>query len=233
MIKIARIFSIWGLLFLFLGTYTHAQKINQLNAKGQRTGVWKKYYENGKIRYKGQFKEGKEIGIFKFYDITSSEHPTIIKEFSEAHDTARVTFYTLKGQLKTKGKMLGKLRIGKWFYYFLNKKIMSEENYTNGKLNGVFKNYYPNGKVTEETYYANGVKHGTSKLYTEKGTILEDVTYKEGKLHGEGKYYDLKGALKEKGNYKNGKKDGDWEFYIDGQISKKKKKEKLSEFNQN
>lgn len=232
MIKINRIFSISFLLTLFLGANTYAQKINQFNAKGERTGIWKKNYENGKIRYQGQFKNGKEIGTFKFYEITSSTQPTIIKEYSETNDTALVKFYSIEGKLKTRGKMVGKNREGKWLYYFPDGKIISEENYVGGKLNGVLKNYYPNGKLTEETHYVNGLKQGTSKVYTEDGTLIEDVNYADDKLHGECKYYNLKGELKEKGKYKMGIKDGKWEFYMNGKLAKKKK-EKLSDFKDN
>ncbi|CAM1371242.1 toxin-antitoxin system YwqK family antitoxin [Tenacibaculum xiamenense] len=229
MIKINRIFSISLLLLLFLGNFTFGQKINQFDNNGKRTGTWKKNYKNGNIRYQGQFIGGKEVGVFKFYELTSPTQPTIIKEFSRSNDTAKVKFYSSNGKLKSQGKMLRKHRIGKWLYYFPNGDVMSEENYTNGELHGVLKNYYPNRKLTEETHYSNGKKHGTSKIYSETGSILEEVNYKNGNLDGEGKYYDLKGALKEKGMYKDGKRHGKWEFYIDGQVSKKKK-EKLSEF---
>jgi len=59
----------------------YSQKTNQYNHNNKRTGVWKKYYPNKRVRYVGQFKNGREIGVFKFYDITSSKHPTIIKTF--------------------------------------------------------------------------------------------------------------------------------------------------------
>lgn len=230
MINIKRIFSITILLGMFFMVNMNAQKTNQFNKKGNRTGVWKKFYKNGKIRYQGEFKDGKEIGVFKFYSITSSTQPTIIKEFSLVNDLADVKFCTITGKLKSKGKMKGKNREGIWLYYFPDgKKIISEENYINGKLDGVLKNYYTNGKPTEETYYSQGKKHGTSKVYTEDGILIEDVSYEYGKLNGEGKYYDMKGNIKEKGNYKNGKRDGKWEFYMDGEIVSKKKKNKLSE----
>lgn len=232
MIKINRIFTISFLISLFLGINVYAQKVNQLDANGKRTGTWKKEYENGNIRYVGQFKNGKEIGTFKFYDITSSSQPTIIKEFSDLDGTALVKFYTLDGKIKSRGKMRGRNRIGKWLYYFPTGKVISEENYKEGKLDGVLKTYYENGKLTEETYYLNGLKHGASKVYTEEGILLEDVQYVEGKLHGEAKYYDLKGQLKEKGRYNKGKREGKWEFYMDGQLAKKKKT-KLSEFKSN
>ncbi len=212
---------------MFFVFSTKAQKINQFDANGKRTGIWKKFYDNNKIRYAGQFKDGKEIGIFKFYSPSSALQPIIVKVYSG--DFALVKFYNELGKLKTEGKMKGKNRVGKWTYYFTNGKIFSEEEYINGKLDGVLKNYYSNGKITLECLYKNGKKNGYSKTYTDTGVLIEEVSYLNGKLDGEGKYYDLKGELKEKGRYKEGKRDGKWEFYMDGEIVTKKKRTKLSE----
>ena len=222
MLNIKRIFSTAFLLSVFFTTSIQAQKLNQFDANGKRTGVWKKFYDNGKIRYSGEFKNGKEIGVFKFYKITSSSQPVIVKKYT--NDTASVKFYNELGRLKSEGKMIGKNRIGKWIYYFSNGKLFSEEEYKEGKLHGVVKNYYPNGNVTQETTYLNGQKHGVSKTFSDTKILIEDVVYFEGKLHGDCKYYDLKGNIKEKGAYENGKRIGKWEFYIDGEIVDRKKR---------
>jgi len=227
MIKIKSFLQFLLLYILFLGaTTSFAQKINQFDADNQRQGVWKKYYSNGRIRYTGEFNHGKEIGTFKFFDITHSDFPMVVKKFKPNTDTASVFFYTKKGKLRSKGKMIGKKRIGKWIYYFENGALFSEESYIDGKLEGVLKNYYKNKKVLEETHYKNGLKHGISKTYSDKGILLEEVYYAFGKENGEAKYYDLKGNLKEKGIYKNGKRVGKWEYYIDGEIVSNKEKKK-------
>ncbi|SNR15489.1 toxin-antitoxin system YwqK family antitoxin [Tenacibaculum jejuense] len=209
--------------FVFTMLFTlvsSAQKINQVDANGKRTGLWRKNYENGDVRYKGQFKSGKEVGMFSFYDRGAS-YPSIVKVFSEKSDTASVKFYN-KSRVKTKGKMVGRKRVGKWIYYFSDgKTIFSEEHYMDGKLHGILKNYYINGRVTEISEYKNGKRNGSSKIYTEDGVLIEHVNYVNGNLEGEGKYYDLKGIIKEKGMYKEGKRIGKWEFYIDGELSKK------------
>ena len=222
MLIIKRIFFTTLLLSVFFTISIQAQKLNQFDAYGKRTGVWKKFYDNGKIRYSGEFRNGKEIGVFKFYKITSSSQPVIEKKYT--NDTASVKFYNELGRLKSEGKMIGKNRIGKWFYYFSNGKLFSEEEYKEGKLHGVVKNYYPNGNVTQAIKYVNGQKHGVSKTFSDTKILIEDVVYFEDKLHGNCKYYDLKGNIKEKGAYENGKRIGKWEFYIDGEIVDRKKR---------
>tara|TARA_B110000090_G_scaffold110126_1_gene123338 strand:- start:2532 stop:3026 length:495 start_codon:yes stop_codon:yes gene_type:complete len=147
--------------------------------------LWKKYYPNKRIRYQGTFKNGKEVGVFKFYDITSSKFPTGIKKYTAANDTVFVAFYSLKGILQSKGRMLFRKREGKWVYYFANGNVLSKENYTNGKLNGTVINYYPKGNLAEQTDYKNGLKHGISQKYSSKDLLMVEVYYKEGKLTGE------------------------------------------------
>lgn len=226
MINIKRIFSTTVLLSTFFIATTQAQKINQFDANGKRDGVWKKYYDENKndIRYSGEFKNGKEVGMFKFYERNSYGVPSITKNFLTKSDSAFVQFLTPKGKVKTKGWSIGKKRVGKWTYFFTDGKLFSEEEYVDGELHGVVKNYYRNGNLTEETNYKNGKKNGLSKIFTEAGILIEEVLYVDGKLDGEGKYYDLKGNLKEKGMYKNGKRDGKWQFYMDGEVVTDKRK---------
>lgn len=220
MIKETKLVVLSFVITILFFTTVSAQKLNQLNANGKRTGIWQKNYDNGDIRYKGQFKNGKEVGTFSFYK-EGSPYPVIVKVFSAVSDTATVKFYS-KSRVKTKGKMIGKKRIGKWIYYFSDgKRLFSEENYADGKLNGLLKNYYSNGKLTEVSEYKNGKKHGNSKIYTEDGILIEDVNYVTGVLSGEAKYFDLKGVIKEKGLYENGNRKGKWEYYIDGEVSEK------------
>ena len=210
-----------------------AQKINQLNEYNKRTGVWKKYHSNNRIRYIGTFVNGKEVGTFKYYDITTSKHPTIIKDFSTNSDSAKVRYYNLNGKLRTFGSMFGRKRVGKWTYYFPNGNLFSEEFYENGKLEGELKNYYENGKVLEITQYENGMKNGFSKKFSDQGILIEEVHYLNDVLHGKGKYFELNGNLKEEGIYKNGLRHGQWQFYIEGKISTEKEKKKANKFDKN
>lgn len=208
----------------------NAQKINQFDTNKKRTGVWKKYHTNKRIRYSGQFKDGKEIGVFKFYDMTTSKHPTIIKKFNEQNDSVFVQFYTIKPRLQSEGFMIRKNREGKWKYFFADGKILSEENYKNGLLDGELINFYPSGKVAEKSFYKNGLKNGVSEKFTSAGILIESVEYINDKENGKAKYFDLKGNLKESGIYKKGKRVGKWEFYLDGEIVSEKEATKKKTF---
>lgn len=225
MINIKRLFFVSAFIAVFfIATNSSAQEINQFDSNKKRTGVWKKYYSNKRIRYIGEFKNGKEIGTFKFYDITTSDYPVATKRFYNDSDSVEVKHFFLDGKLNSLGMMYGKDRVGKWVYYYKDGKILSEEFYVDGKLSGNVKIFYKNGKLTENTEYKNGLKHGVSKKYTDKEVLIEELTFVNGKANGIAKYYEVNGSLKEKGVYEDGKRVGKWEFYIEGEIVSDKEK---------
>lgn len=213
--KIILIFFSWC---IFFPIYGNAQeKINQLDAKGRKTGIWKKYHNNNRIRYEGQFEADKEIGVFKYYSILSSDHPIIIKTFSKDSDIAEVVYYKEDGIKESEGKMKGKNRIGKWLYYYPDGKIlMIEENYEDGVLNGNYTSYFKNSKVSEQLTYKNGKLNGNIKRFADNGTLLEDLNYVNDVLNGPANYYNVDGKLIYTGVYENDERVGDWKYYNDG-----------------
>ena len=206
--------------FMNLGMVYAQADINQTDADGNRHGVWRKYYNNDRIRYAGTFEHGKEVGVFKYFSASNSDNPIIIKEYKSNSELADVSFFTPGGALESKGLMKGKEREGKWLYYHADgKSIMSEENYVNGKLDGAYKTYYLSGELTEEATYKNGLLHGNYKKYAIKGFMYQDFNYSKGKLNGMATYYSRKtGDLIKKGPFKDDLRVGTWENYVDGEL---------------
>ncbi len=195
-------------------------EINQVDAQGERHGIWKKHYpKSDQLRYEGKFEHGKEVGEFKFYCEDCKDKPNAIKVFNKKNDIAEVKYFTAKGKLVSEGQMDGKDRFGDWIYYHNNSKvIMTRENYVNGKLNGKIVTYYPDGKITEEIEYKNGVKDGENNYYSPTGVLLKKLIYKNEELDGLVIYYDAHGNVLIEGNYKEGKKHGLWKYYKDGKM---------------
>jgi antitoxin component YwqK of YwqJK toxin-antitoxin module len=217
--KLSKVLS--GILMLMVamsGFLLSAQdKINAFDANGERTGVWKKYYNNNRIRYQGQFESGKEVGVFKFYSAGNSDHPIAIKEYKANSSIVKVKFYSIQGVLESEGNMEYKQRIGKWLYYHKDgKSIIAEEIYSQGLLNGESTTFYENGKITEILNYKNGKLHGKVKRYSKEGVLLDDLFYEEGKLHGLAKYFNAQGGLRYSGTYNNDLKVGKWEYFENG-----------------
>lgn len=215
-----RICIILSLLFCMHSGYSQSE-YNQNDNRGRHHGPWKQYYPNSKqLRYEGNFHHGKETGTFKFYCNECGDKPNAIKHFDLESDLADVSFYE-KGKLAAQGKMRGKDYVGKWIYYHKNsEKIMMEEHYAEGLLDGKKTVFYPNGNLAEEIHYKKGIKEGINNYYAPDGTLLKKLNYHKNHLHGKAEYYDAKGNLIIKGYYKNGLKDKIWRYYENGKMSK-------------
>lgn len=95
--------------------------------------------------------------------------------------------------------------------------LMSDENYSKGKLNGLARNYYPDGAIEMESNYKDSLLNGISRKYydiinnkqngTDKdlshGSLRNEYTYANGKLNGEKEYYE-NGILEHEGFYTDG-----------------------------
>jgi antitoxin component YwqK of YwqJK toxin-antitoxin module len=219
--------------FLLFGVFiANAQdKINQLDDKGNRHGLWRgTHKESNRIRYEGTFNHGKETGIFKYFDDTKAGTVIATRDFSKGDGSCYAVFYDQKGNKVSEGKLVNKLPEGEWkYYHFESNQLMSHEFYKNGKLDGVRKVFYKDGTVAEETNYKLGSKEGISKTFSEKGQLIDSHIYKNNLFDGPASYYDGLGNKMYEGNYVNGKRVGMWKFFENNKVIKQVKAAKFSQ----
>lgn len=210
----------WILLLISVAAFS--QDYNKVDANGKKDGVWKGTYEVSKRpRYEGTFKNGKETGIFKFFDDTKKGDVIATRDFTANDGSSYTIFYDQNKNKVSEGKEIGKAREGEWKYYHkASKVIMTTENYKNGKLDGSRKVYYPDSKIAEEMTYINGSKEGIYKKYGQNGILLEQSTYKNNEFNGDAVFYDADGVVASKGKFVNGKKANKWQFYLKGKLVK-------------
>ena len=140
-------------------------KLNQLDDKGAKHGLWKGYHpESKRLRYEGTFNHGKEVGVFKFHDDTQAGTVIATREFNAADQSVYTIFYDQKNNKVSEGKSVNKLNEGVWkYYHFESKTLMTVENYKKGKLEGKRTVFYADAKPAEEAQYTNGLKQGAYK----------------------------------------------------------------------
>ena len=97
---------------------------------------------------------------------------------------------------------------GRFCKYYENGQKWSEENYKDGKLDGLSAEWYQDGQKKEEVFYENGKQDGLSIFWYENGRKKYEGNYKEGKQDGLETVWDGNGQKKSETNYKDGKKDG-------------------------
>lgn len=81
------------------------------------------------------------------------------------------------GQVRIKGRMMGENRDGVWVSFYENGVKWSEENYYDGKLNGVSVNYYPSGIIRYRGSYIEDEKVGMWQFYSEDGILAKEVDF--------------------------------------------------------
>lgn len=202
---------------IFLNMFClHAQTdFNKLDENGKKYGLWKGFFKESKRpRYEGTFVHGKETGVFNFYDDTKAKSIIATREFNAQENSAYTIFYDQGKNKVSEGKIVNKLFEGQWKYYHqASKNIMTTENYSKGKLQGLRSVFYPDGKIAEEISYKNNLKDGIYKKYTEKGIVLEESIFKNNEYNGLAIFKDTDGNVVSKGQFVNGKKAGIWQFF--------------------
>lgn len=191
---------------------------------------WKEeFYENGRRKYYGVFKEGIKIGLHKEYDPEGKA--IVAKEYNDSGilvaegliDTldrkqSDWKIYYETGELKAKGKYLNNLKTDEWIYYYPDGKIEQRGKFRRDKFTGKWVWYYPNGNVWREENYDNGKEEGTFIEYDETGKVILKGQYFDGERTG--KWIYSVGDIIEEGKYIEGLKDSTWKsFYENGKLA--------------
>lgn len=212
------------ILLLVISTSLFAQKAeNKTDEKGRKQGYWEKINPaTGRVIYKGTFKDDKPVGTFKYY-YTEIDTIHTLMQFTANPKIAYATLYYNTGKLQAKGKYLNEQKDSVWTFYDESGKLLSSENYKEGKKNGKAVIYYQNGDIAEERFYKMDNPEGTFKLYYEGKKIKGEGNYENGKLSGKNAYYYPSGIAASMGNYnKAGNKHGLWLFKDkDGKVTEK------------
>ncbi len=207
------------MLLLFIPVLGFAQevKINKLDDQGRKTGIWKKYYENGKLLYEGNFHQGKPIGKLKRYyngGVLKAE-----MNFCPDGINSYVKLYYENRFLAAEGKYVRQLKDSTWNYYsFYNKRLTIKESYVKGKKNGLSIKYYDDGTVAEKMLWVNDVMQGEWEQFYENGQLRLKCYNVEGVRDGEFSSFNRDGTKSIHGNYIMGTMDGLWEYYKEGNI---------------
>lgn len=198
------------LLLLLLGFVSlTAVSQNNKDKNGLKQGLWKVYYPNKSLKYKGQFVNDKPVGEFVYYYETG-EIMSIIKH---SKNVARAKVYYITGDIKARGKYIAGEKDSTWHYFGANGVVRAEEFYKNGSKEGDWKVFYDDGTVAEFKEYTNGQANGSWNTYYANGKKKMEAKTVNDALEGKAVYYDYNGKLKIIANYKHDVKHGKWYYY--------------------
>ena len=182
--KVVRVYKrdLEGRVFSKLTTYHPNGEVYQyLEVVGGRAkGVYKEWYENGKLRIVSHIMEG--IGDLSPDAQTSWIFDGVSKVWDLSGNLIAELCYE-------KGKMENEA-----LYYHPNGKLAKTIPYKNDIINGEKRVYDTDGNYLGGTQYIDGLRHGKSFFLGDKNSAKREEEYEKGLLIC-GKYYDFQNRL--------------------------------------
>jgi len=213
------------LIILFLGVFVNSNlysqkttdpknndptnKVNQVDNKGRKQGVWKKIYQNGTTAYECKFKDDKPVGEYKRYHENGQVNALMMYD-NKGYASAKI--FDEDGNLVAEGFYSGKDKDSTWKYYTIKKQLMAQESYKKGKKHGYSIVYGFDGNVYTHTRFIDGLENGIRKKYFPGAILKTEEKVTDGKLNGYCIIYNEDGTLAIKGNYKDNLKHGVWTY---------------------
>ena len=168
----------------------------EANSQTPFTGYAIKKYDNGQLKSKKRYKDGKQEGLWEEY--------------------------YKNGQLKLKKYSKDGKEQGLWEEYHKNGQLKIKGNFKEGlPKDGLYKQYHKNGQLHSKRSFKDGKRHGLWERFNRHGQLSSKGYYKNGKQEGLWEDYLENGQVFYKGHYKDGKKEGFWKFlFPDGTVNK-------------
>jgi antitoxin component YwqK of YwqJK toxin-antitoxin module len=123
-------------------------------ANGKKTGLYRQYYDNGKIQEETWFKDDLKAGLSRW----NNKNGQRLAEYNykaNNFDGLQKTFYE-------------------------NDSIQTINHFKDNVLSGEIREYYRNGKLKLTGNYLNGLKDGTFTEYNELGKVEKVTRFKNG-----------------------------------------------------
>jgi antitoxin component YwqK of YwqJK toxin-antitoxin module len=209
-----KMFLCFLILFQFYGVFAQETPINQFDKDGMKTGIWETYYESGKVKSRGTFKQGHPVGeLLKYYP------GGILKASMNFDDSGRISYVKMfyeAGFLASEGKYIYQQKDSAWNYYSAyDKRKAVSETFLMGKKEGESYKYYADGKPSEFLEWKNDLRNGKWEQYYENGQVRLTGYYEADSLHGKYDCYNPDGSLSITGKYNKGSMDGNWTYYTE------------------
>jgi antitoxin component YwqK of YwqJK toxin-antitoxin module len=214
--------SAFFLLLFFLPSVLPAQDtLNRTDRDGKKQGFWQKTDSAGKKIYEGQFRDGIPYGEFRYY-YPNGKVKAVSVISGNGKNARTVTFFP-GGRKMAEGIYREEKRDSTWrFYSEYDGSLLSEENYKEGKKDGISRTYYGGDGIAELTGWKDGMQEGPWEQYYSDGKLKLKGNYREGLRDGPVTTYFTSGKLLMEGQYVAGNADGTWTYYDETGIPEKR-----------
>lgn len=204
------------------------ENINRTDKNGLKQGRWKYFYDDGKVRLEGIYRDDKRNGYFKEYDekgmLTDIAKYVNDERQEETPELVKLdvkTDYYPNGKPKTVASYKSDVPEGIRRDYDTAGKVVASYTYKEGKIisegiiddegvkDGPWKEFYEGGQLRAEGMYSLGNRIGRWRFYHENGSIEQEGTFNnQGNPEGPWKWFYDDGKILREENYRNGLSDG-------------------------
>lgn len=187
-------------------------------------GEYRLYNKHGALSHKKYFNNGQLDGDYQSYFKVGEEIPEYDIPYKDNEIDRGMVEYHLNGKVYAKTPYVNGKANGLQQKYYSTGTLISESNYTEELLNGVYKSYYSNEAINENGQYIDGEHSGIWEKHHYNGNIATESSYEKGKLNGTVKQYDLHGKLHFEYIYRKGEIIAYKNYDAKGSIKKEAKK---------
>ena len=200
----------------------------------RKTGTWRRYYCNGKIKNELVYNADRSISSKDYYQDGK------LKEEGTWNSVGWIGVYKMyhpNGKLYYEWEYdQGGKRTGRQKYFYDNGNLMFDGEWNGGKEAGVIKEYYENGALKSEKFFNDGkldttsiktyapkeVKPVEQKIETPKEEVKPPANPQLGVIKdGYNKTFTKEGKIDREGEFKNAKLiEGKQYYYKEGKIEK-------------
>ncbi len=150
------------------------EKIFKNGKKDSLNYILKQYNYNGTIEMVGEFKDGKENGVFKWY--YSNGNKKWIEKYRNGKSVDTTYCYYESGELKRMAITLNNSTIKEATEYYESGEVKIKSFINNGDyIDSLWIGYYKNGQIKESGKVSKGEKVGIWKFYNDEGILLDSV----------------------------------------------------------
>ena len=155
---------------------------------------------------KGEIKEGKQTGLWKFYH--SNGKLAEVSHWNNNVIDGSITVFYESGKKAGEGNFKDGKQDGLTMEWHENGHKKLKSYFKDGKRNGLLTSWHDNGQIEEQGTFLNGNLHGLTKQWKKNGDLLGEFNSKYGNKHGNCTHYYSNGTKEWVHNYKDGKQDG-------------------------